>query len=206
MILAVNPTRMELLRLRKRILLARRGHKLLKDKQDELVRHFLVAIKDWKALRSRVEEGLARASGHFLKAYFFMRREVLVESLYSSSASLGLRVAFKRVTNLRLPVVSTEKSGDPFNYSFVGTTGDLDAALAVYCGAIKDIIELAGTEKSIMLLADEIKRTRRRVNALEYVLIPNLEETIRYISMKMEEFERSNLTQLMRVKEIVRAH
>ena len=175
MILAVNPTRMELLRLRKRLLLARRGHKLLKDKQDELVRHFLVAIKDWKALRSKVEEELARASRHFLKAYFFIRREVLMESLYSSSASLGLKVSYKRITNLRLPMVSTEKTGDPFNYSFVGTTGDLDAAAAIYCGVIEDIIELAGTEKSIMLLADEIKRTRRRVNALEYVLVPNLE-------------------------------
>jgi len=206
MILSANPTRMELLRLKKKIVLALRGHKLLKDKQDELVRHFLSFIKEWETLRSKVENELVGAFYSFFVAYLSIQKEILKESLAGSQMNLELSISRKRVANLQIPQVSVLKKGEPINYGFVNTIEELDRAIQKYAAATENIIRLAAIERSIVLLSIEIKKTRRRVNALEYVLIPNLRDTIKYISMKMGELERNRLTQLMRIKEIVRAH
>jgi len=206
MILSANPTRMELLRLKKKIVLALRGHKLLKDKQDELVRHFLSFIKEWETLRSKVENELVGAFHSFFVAYLSIQKEILKESLAGSQMNLELSISRKRVANLQIPQVSVLKKGEPINYGFVNTIEELDRAIQKYAAATENIIRLAAIERSVALLSIEIKKTRRRVNALEYVLIPNLRDTIKYISMKMGELERNRLTQLMRIKEIVRAH
>ncbi|PIU50988.1 V-type ATP synthase subunit D [Candidatus Desantisbacteria bacterium CG07_land_8_20_14_0_80_39_15] len=206
MIMAVNPTRMELLRLRKRLMLARRGHKLLRDKQDELLRHFLSLIKRWKDAREGVENGLVQGFGLFLRAFLVIPGYVLYESCIRPGVETVLSCSSRQITSVRLPQFSIEVKGDPIAYGFVNTTFSLDKAILSYLNLFQDLIKLAELEKAVILLADEIKKTRRRVNALEYVLIPNLEETIKYIFMKLEEFERGNLVRLMKVKEIVRAH
>ena len=206
MIMAVNPTRMELLRLKKRLILARRGHKLLRDKQDELLRHFLDLIKKWKDARENAENGLVQSFKLFLRAFLIMPGYALNESCIKPGAEMILSSSSRQITSVRLPQFSLEVRGDPIAYGFVNTTDSLDKAVLAYLNLFQCLIKLAELEKAVILLAEEIKKTRRRVNALEYILIPNLEETIRYISMKLEEFERGSLVRLMKVKEIVRAH
>ena len=202
--LAVNPTRMELLRLKRRLILSRRGHKLLKDKQDELMKHFLELVKKEKELRPVVEEKLKRAYHHFLIARGNMWPEVIETVLSMPERRMELEVSMERILNVKVPkyTLSGERFG--FSYGFFNTSGDLDTSMTILCETIPLLIELSEVVKSIKLLAHEIKRTKRRVNALEYILIPSLEETISYITMKLSELERSNLTRLMRVKEIVR--
>ncbi|PIU51228.1 V-type ATP synthase subunit D [Candidatus Desantisbacteria bacterium CG07_land_8_20_14_0_80_39_15] len=206
MIMAVNPTRMELLRLRKRLILARRGHKLLRDKQDELLRHFLDLIKKWKNIRETTENRLVQSFKLFQRAFFTIPEYILNESCMRPGMKMTLSSSSRQITNVRLPQFSLEIEGDPIAYGFIETTDSLDKAILSYLNLFQDLIKLAEMEKGVVLLAEEIKKTRRRVNALEYVLIPNLEETTKYISMKLEEFERGSLVRLMKVKEIVRAH
>lgn len=206
MIMAVNPTRMELLRLKKRLVLARRGHKLLRDKQDALLKHFLSLIKKWKDARESVENGLSRNFKLFLKAFLITPEYVMDESCMKPGAEVSISSSSQQITNVRLTQFSAEIKGDPVAYGFVNTTDSLDRAILAYLNLFQELIRLAGLEKAVILMSEEIKKTRRRVNALEYVLIPNLEETIKYITIKLEEFERGNLVRLMKVKEIVRAH
>lgn len=204
--LDINPTRMELLRLRKRIVLARRGHKLLKDKQDELMRQLIDLIREIRDLRRRVERELTEASQRFLLAKAALRPETIEGALLVPTAVLDLAVERRHIMNIRAPLFTAVLTGEIHCYGYLGTSGELDASLVAIQNATKLLVELAQKEKTIQLLADEIEKTRRRVNALEYVLIPDLAETIKYISMKLSEMERSNLSRLMRVKEIVRAH
>ena len=201
--LAVNPNRMELLRLRKRLSLARRGHKLLKDKQEELMKRFLSLIEENKRLRKEVEEKLRVAYDNFLSARGVMPGEVLEEALLFPGKKVTLKTLVVPVMNLRLPRFELKEEGKVFCYGLAGTSGDLDVALSLFSEALPLMIKLAEVEKWIELMAEEIERTRRRVNALEYILIPSLEETIRFIGMKLSERERGNLTRLMKVKEIV---
>jgi len=204
--LAVNPTRMELLKLKKRLILARRGHRLLKDKQDELMRNFLSLIEEIKVLRLLVEKGLFQAYGSFLIARSTMGREFLEEALMASQLETNLEVTYVPLLNLRVPSYELRMVGDYFSYGLFTTSMELDGALKRYRELIPRMVELAEKGKRLEMLSYEIERTRRRVNALEHILIPNILETISYISMKLEELERSNLIRLMKIKDIVRRH
>ncbi len=202
----VHPTRMELLRLKKRTALAKRGHKLLKDKQDELMRQLMILIKGIKELRQEVERELQRTVSRFLFARASMDPEAVEEAFLLPKKTVILEVSRKNVMNVKAPVFEEKIEGEILSYGFATTTGELDTALLALDRVLEKVFELAEKEKTLQLLADEIERTRRRVNALEYVLIPELEETVKYITMKLSEMERADLARLMRIKEIVRAH
>ncbi len=204
--IAVNPTRMELLKLKKRLILARRGHRLLRDKQDELMRNFLSLIEKIKELRLTVERGLFEAYGSLLIARSTMGRESLDEALMGSHLETSLEVTYVPLLNLRVPSYKLKMEGDYFSYGLFTTSMELDRALKSYRELIPKMVELAEKERRLEMLSYEIERTRRRVNALEHILIPNIIETISYISMKLEELERSNLIRLMKIKDIVRRH
>ena len=202
--LAVNPTRMELLRLRKRLALAKRGHKLLKDKQDELMKRFMGLVTQIKELRLSVEEELEQSFKRFLVARSVGGGEVVEAAVSLPTRKTSVEVGKQQVMNLVVPVFELKSEGKVASYGLATTPAELDTALIAMEKALGRMVELASKEKALELIGDEIEKTRRRVNALEYVLIPNLQETIRYISMKLSEMERGNLTRLMRVKEIVR--
>jgi V/A-type H+-transporting ATPase subunit D len=204
--LNVNPTRMELLNLKKRIGIAKRGHKLLKDKQDELMRRFLELIKDVKDLRVNVEEALKEIFKRFMFLSSMMSQESLEEALAMPSKVISLKIAKSHIMNLQVPKYEATVEGDILCYGYGETNGDLDLSLNELDKILKDMIMLAEKEKTITLMAEEIISTRRRVNALEYILIPNLTETIKYITMRLSEMERSNLARLMKLKDIIRKH
>ncbi|MFC1855126.1 V-type ATP synthase subunit D [Thermodesulfobacteriota bacterium] len=204
--LNVNPTRMELLNLKKRIGIAKRGHKLLKDKQDELMRRFLMLIKDVKDRRVTVEEALQSIFKKFTFLSAVMSQESLEESLAMPSKVMNLKISEGHIMNLKVPKYEITVEGDIMCYGYGETFGDLDLSLHELDKILKDMILLAEKEKTIELLADEIIRTRRRVNALEYILIPNLTDTIKYIGMRLSEMERGNLARLMKLKDIIRKH
>jgi V/A-type H+-transporting ATPase subunit D len=204
--LEVNPTRMELLRLKKRLAMARRGHKLLKDKQDELMRQFMDMIRDIKDLRVAVEKSMAEAFRRFLFVSAAMSRRALEEAVGFPSKRIRLDVSQRSILNIKAPELRPTVEGEIQCYGFAQTPGDLDVSLQALNEVLDKMIILAQKEKWVQLLAEELVSTRRRVNSLEYVLIPNLQETISYITMKLSEMERSNFSRLMKVKEIVRAH
>jgi V/A-type H+-transporting ATPase subunit D len=201
--LNVSATRMQLLRLRKRLAIARRGHKLLKDKQDELMRRFMELVKSVKGQRAEVERGLHEAFQSFLLARSTMPEQLVEEAISMPNMKLRLDVSQRQIMNVRIPVLEPSVTGTVRCYGYATTSGDLDIALSSLSGVLEQSLRLAEAEKTLQLLADEIEKTRRRVNALEYTLIPNLAETIRYITMKLGEMERSNLSRLMRIKTII---
>ncbi len=203
----VNPNRMELLRLKKQLVTARRGHKLLKDKRDELMRQFLDLIRANRTLRLRVEQLIATANQDMLLARAVMDSAVLETALMAGKESLSLDIDTKNIMSVNVPVfaslfdVTGEVEGLP--YGLASTAGELDQAILALHEAFPVMLELAEVEKSAQLLADEIEKTRRRVNSLEYILIPELIGQIRSITMKMDENERGNLTRLMKVKDMI---
>lgn len=205
--LNVNPTRMVLTGLKKRLQTARRGHKLLKDKRDELMKKFLEIVRENKALREEVEEKLNLVHSRFVMARAVMSSEIVEEALMFPKVEVNLNTSTRNIMSVDVPALefTTEigNEGDIYPYGFANTTAELDEAISTLSELTPKLLKLAEIEKSAQLLADEIERTRRRVNALEYVLIPNLEETIKYIVMKLEENERSNLTRLMKVKDMM---
>lgn len=201
----VNPNRMELLKLRRRRQVAQRGHKLLKDKLDELMKEFLARIGQSRALRSEVERDLLAAYGTFAMARAEAGDAALSAALASGYPTGLIDVAERNVMSVRIPRFSLAELPVPGGYSLVTTPIVLDSALDSLAVLAPRLLELAEREKAIELLAAEIERTRRRVNALEYVLIPQLDDTIRDIGMKLDEAERSNLTRLMKVKEMIEA-
>lgn len=194
--LAVNPTRMELTRLKIRLRTATRGHKLLKDKRDELMKQFLEIVRHNRALRLKVEEALIKASQSFTVASAAMSPEFLEEALLYPKQSVSLDFEYKNIMSVSVPVYEFKTSNDDpseiFPYGFATTSGELDDAVLSLSEILPDLLQLAQIEKSVQLLSREIEKTRRRVNALEYVMIPQLEETIRYIVMKLDENERGN--------------
>jgi len=198
---------MELTRLKKRLIVARRGHKLLKDKRDELMKKFLELVRQNKELREKVEDMLMKAYGNFLIARAVMSSEVLEEALMFPKQRLSLEVSTKNIMSVDVPVLKFKAESDDnsnvYPYGFATTSGELDGAIATLSEVLPYMLELAQMEKSAQLMAEEIEKTRRRVNALEYVLIPQLTETIKYITMKLEENERGNLTRLMKVKDMM---
>ncbi|MCP4129493.1 MAG: V-type ATP synthase subunit D [bacterium] len=205
MILDVSPTRMELLKLRKKHAIAKRGHKLLKDKLDEFIRHMLALVKELSDLRNLIDDKFALANKYMNIAGYSSFHEAITGALMASERTLTVETSYKRLLNLRIPQFSIEMEGSMKSYGFAQTSLGLDYALDLFDEVTKDIIKLSEKEKAVQMIADEIQKTRRRVNALEYILIPNVEETIKYIKMKLDEHERNTQTQLMRVKDVVRA-
>ena len=201
----VNPNRMELMKLRSRRQVAQRGHKLLKDKLDELMKEFLSRIGENRRLRADVERQLLAAYGSVAMARGASGRAALASVLASGQPSGIVDVVERNVMSVRIPQFKVRTLPQPGGYSLVTTPLVLDSALDSLSAVAPRVIELAEREKAIELLAAEIERTRRRVNALEHVLIPQLDEAIRGIGMKLDEAERSNLTRLMKVKEIIQA-
>ena len=198
---------MMLLRLRRRLVLAKRGHKLLKDKQEELMRRFLGVVHDARALRAQVEDELARAHRAFVSARLEMDGSAMEAALAFSTRVADLRASREQIMNLRVPRLSVEFPAEAeFGYGTADTTGDLDLALEQYAALLPKLVKLAEMEKAVQLLAAELEKTRRRVNALEHILVPSLEETIRFISDRLSELERATATRLMKVKDIVRKH
>ena len=204
---AVTPTRMVLNHLKGRLKTARRGHKLLKDKRDELMRQFLDVVKENKVLRERVEEGLTAAFSSLQGASSIMSPEMLEQALLYPRQSVELDMKVKNVMSVKVPKYSFQtKNNDPseiYPYGFAQTSGELDDALDRMAKVFEDMLKLAEVEKSMQLMAQEIEKTRRRVNALEYVMIPELEENIKYITMKLAENENATKVRLMKVKEMV---
>lgn len=207
--LNVNPTRMELTGLRKRLKVAARGHKLLKDKQDELMKKFIDLIRKNNELRVKVEEELSESLKEFMMAKAVMSTEMLEEAIIMPTEKVSLDVSRRNIMSVNVPVMKFVREGKEgaslYPYGFAQTSGELDGAIKKLYGILPLLLELAEVEKTCQLMADEIEKTRRRVNALEYVMIPQLEETIRYITMKLEENERGNLTRLMKVKSMMEA-
>ncbi len=202
----VNPTRMELKKLRARLTTARRGHKLLKDKRDEMMRHFLEIVRGTGELRKEVEDGIERVSSAFSLASAITSPEVLEESLMLPVSEGELFVKYRSVMNISVPVYSYEKetnNAGALNYGFAFTSGALDSAVLEVDALLPKMLLLAEKEKTVQMLADEIEKTRRRVNALEYIMIPQYEAGIRRIIMKLDENERGNTTRLMKVKDMM---
>jgi V/A-type H+/Na+-transporting ATPase subunit D len=204
----VNPTRMELNRLKGRLTMAKRGHKLLKDKRDELMRKFLELVRENKDLRISVEEKLFRSFANFLLAQAVMSGEIMEEAIMFPQARVELDVEEVNLMGVRVPRFIQQhqknESGDVYPYGFANTSAELDTSISALAEVLPQVIKLAEVEKAVYLLANEIDKTRRRVNALEHVLIPQLIDTIKYISMKLDENERSSLVRLMKIKDIVR--
>ena len=203
----ISPTRMELTRLKTRLKTARRGHKLLKDKRDELMRQFLEIVRRNRDLRTRVDEGLSNANRALSVASSIMSSDMLEQALLYPSRRVEMDMKLKNVMSVNVPEyefkVQVADSADIYPYGFAQTSGELDDALLAMSSVFDDLFELAQIEKTMQLLADEIEKTRRRVNALEYVMIPEMETNIKYISMKLEENDRSTKVRLMKVKDMV---
>ena len=203
----ITPTRMVLNQMKGRLKTASRGHKLLKDKRDELMRQFMDVVRRNKELRTKVEQGLTEAFGALSVASAVMSPEMLEQALLYPRQSVALDVSFKNIMSVNVPVydfqTKTAEEGDIFPYGLAQTSGELDDALGALASVFQDMLELAQAEKKTQLLASEIEKTRRRVNALEYVMIPEMEKNIKYISMKLEENDRATKVRLMKVRDMV---
>ena len=203
----ITPTRMVLNQYKKRLKTARKGHKLMKDKCDELMRQFMEIVRLNKELRLKVEKGLTEAFASLTVASAIMSPEMLEQALLYPRQSVELGMKFKNVMSVNVPEYSFHtKNNDPseiYPYGFAQTSGELDDALDKMARVFQDMLELAQVEKSMQLMAEEIEKTRRRVNALEYSTIPQLQEDIKYITTKLEEVENSTKVRLMKVKDMV---
>lgn len=203
--LNVNPTRMELSRLKDRLDLASRGHKLLKDKQDELMRQFITVIRENNELRNEVEEKIEAGMKSYSIASALQHDSFLSEVMTTPSQSVSLNIDQENIMNIRVPQMNFNYEDTPDDvsdilYGYLNSNGELDSAIEQMLDVMPSMLELAEVEKRAQLMADEIEKTRRRVNALEYMTIPQLEETIYFIEMKLEEDERAEITRLIKVK------
>ena len=203
----VIPTRMELTRLKRKLVTARRGHKLLKDKRDELMRQFLELVRENRTLRENVEAAIEKANKKFVLARSAMTDEILNTALMAPKQEIILEASSRNVMSVEIPVFETKtRTTDPndiYCYGYAFTSADLDDSVKSLADIQPDMLRLAEVEKSCQLLADEIEETRRRVNALEHVTIPETEEMIHSISMKLDEAERSSQVRLMKVKDMM---
>lgn len=206
-VMTVNPTRMELTNLKRKLVTAKRGHKLLKDKRDELMRRFLDLVRENKELRKKVEQGIEQANQHMAVARSVMSDSALDVALMMPMQEMNLDIDEKNVMSVKLPIFDakfkTADENDIYSYGFAFTSTDLDAAVKALSDIMPMMLRLAEVEKSCQLMSAEIEKTRRRVNALEHVMIPRYEETIKYITMKLDENERSSTTRLMKVKNMM---
>lgn len=203
----VIPTRMELSRIKDKLAVARKGHKLLKDKRDELMRQFLIMVRENMELRKHVEEGIRQANINFVVAKAGMDAETLNTALMAAKQKVTLGVSTKNVMSVNIPVfdvkTKTASEADIYSYGYAFTSSDLDGAIKSLADIRDDMILLAEKEKACKLMAAEIEKTRRRVNALEHVIIPEAQKNIKYISMKLEETARDNTIRLIKVKDMV---
>lgn len=203
----VNPTRMELTRLKKKLVTASRGHKLLKDKRDELMRQFLDMARENMELRKKVEAGIQAANTNFVIAKAGMNEQTLSTALMAPKQEVRIVLSDRNVMSVDIPVydykTKSANSNDIYSYGFAFTSGELDDAVKSLSDILPDMLRLAEVEKSCQMLAAEIEKTRRRVNALEHVIIPETREGIKYISMKLDENERSTQVRLMKVKDMM---
>ena len=205
----VNPTRMEMKKTQARLMTARKGHKLLKDKRDELMKQFLDVVREDKALRERVEASLEKVYRSFTVASAVSSPKMLEEALICPKKECSLDVDYKNRMSVIVPTfhldLLTDTGSDGYNYGMAFTSGELDTALSELGELLEDLVRMAELEKTAQLLAEEIERTRRRVNALEYILMPQYLATIKSIKMKLDENERGNTTRLMKVKDMMLA-
>ncbi|MCQ2602575.1 MAG: V-type ATP synthase subunit D [Clostridia bacterium] len=203
--LNVNPTRMELRRLKTRLKTATRGHKLLKDKSDEMVRQFMLLIKENKALREEIEGELSGALKSFMLARAVSSDAIIEEAIAMPGVKVELSTGSKSLMGIDVPEFKIVEgdSKELYPYSFASVTAELDNSIATLSTLLSKLLKLAEVEKACNMLADEIEKNRRRVNALEYVMIPQLEETIKYITMKLDENERAATIRLMKVKSMI---
>ncbi len=206
--LNVNPTRMDLSKLKKRLTTSTRSHKLLKDKQDELMRQFINLVKYNNKLRKEVEDNLQGSLKDFVMARAVMSSEFLEEAIVYPKEHISVEVGEKNVMSVSVPVMNFKRQlegdeGSIYPYGFANTSSELDDTLSKLYEILPQLLELAEVEKSCQLMANEIESTRRRVNALEYMTIPQLQETIKYIRMRLDENERSATTRLMKVKSMI---
>ncbi len=203
----VNPTRMELTRLKKKLQTAVRGHKLLKDKRDELMRQFLDLVRINMELRLKVEQGIKDANKNFVIAKAGMSEQILHTALMAPKQEVYLECDKKNVMSVEIPVFEyktrTANANDIYSYGFAFTSNDLDDAVKSLDDILPDMLKLSETEKACQLMAAEIEKTRRRVNALEHVVIPQTQQNIKYIKMKLDENERSTQIRLMKVKDMM---
>ena len=203
----VNPTRMELSRQKKKLVTATRGHKLLKDKRDELMRQFLEMVRENKALREKVEAGIASANKNFVLAKAGVSDATLNAALLTPKQEVYLETDTRNVMSVNIPVFTaktrTPDAGDIYPYGYAFTSSDLDDAVKSLSDLLPDLLRLAEIEKSCQLMAVEIEKTRRRVNALEHVMIPDAQEKIKFITMKLDENERSTQIRLMKIKDMM---
>ncbi len=203
----VNPTRMELTRLKQKLVTARRGHKLLKDKRDELMRQFLEMVKENMALRQEVENEIQSANKNFVLASAMMNEASLYAALMKPKQSIDVKVSYQNVMSVEIPkfhpTTRTPDPNDIYSYGLAFTSSDLDDAVKSLADVFPKMLILAEKEKACQLIAAEIEKTRRRVNALEHVMIPDYQEKIRFISMKLDENERSSQVRLMKVKDMM---
>lgn len=203
----VNPTRMELSKLKKKLQSAKRGHKLLKDKRDELMRQFMILIKENKQLRTEVENAISDANKYMIIAGSVMQKEILETALMLPKQEVQIDIEQKNIMSVYVPKFRTsyksDNKSDIYSYGMAFTSVELDGAVNALNKVFPKMIRLAEIEKTCQLMADEIEKTRRRVNALEHIMIPNYEETIKYITMKLSENERNTTTSLMKVKDMV---
>ena len=203
----VSPTRMELTRLKGKLRTAQRGHKLLKDKRDELMKQFLDTVREVRALRAEVEADLMAVHGSFTVASALMSAQSIQQALMYPKQSVELTMGTQNIMSVNVPVyhfeTKTKSDADIYPYGFADTSGELDDAVDALGKVFRKMLKLAQIEKAAQLMAEEIEKTRRRVNALEYVMIPNTQESIRYITMKLDENDRATTTRLMKVKDMI---
>ena len=199
----INPTRMELTRLKKRLSTAARGHKLLKDKRDEMMRRFVLLVRENAKVRAEVEAKLSGALGEFALCRGVMEPEALENAVLYPARTVDVKLGTKNIMSVDVPTIEASAGEVKLSYGFAQTSAQLDGAISSLAEILPELVKLAEIEKTCDMLADEIEKTRRRVNALEYVMIPDLQDTIRFITMKLEENERGATTRLMKVKQMI---
>ena len=195
---------MELQKTKRRAVMAHRGHKLLKDKLDGLIKEFMDLIKKRMELKKKVAKYIKEVLDSMIVASSVMSKESLEEALLSSRKELTIETSYKNIMGVRVPKYKAQINKNFFSYGFAFTSGDLDIALIKHYELIPSLLELAGIDRSLELMASEIEKTRRRVNALEYIFIPELDSIIKIISMKLVEMERSTKVSIMKIKDIIR--
>ncbi len=205
MLMKINPNRMELLKIKKRLIVAKRGHKLLKDKRDALIQEFIHLAKESKIVREELEEKLEKCYQVFANVSSQMSKISLEEALMFPKANTEAITSYKNIMSVKVPHYKYKCEGKYHTYSMVDTNAGIDKSVQNFYKVLPIMLRVAELDKTINLLADEIEKTRRRVNALEYILIPDLEETIKFITMKLDEMARSTNSAIMRIKEIIRS-
>ena len=204
MVLAVNPNRMELLRLKRRLALAKRGYKLLKDKRDALIQKFIKLVYENRKIREEFEKEMKNCMNSFLISTSAMGYDDLDSTFLFTKRNIKVKTIYQNIMSVQVPQYDIIEEGDLYTFGMKNTSAELDNSINKYKNIVPLMIKMAELDKTIVLLTEEIEKTRRRVNALEYVMIPNLEETIKFITMKLDEMARSNNSAIMRIKEMIR--